>query len=694
MTLEEFAREFFQDVLAESDADGQFVEDVFFHKSCEHLMEAGELDSADRAPYLGPPGRGIRVDGYGGDPAIDDSDTLSLLILDFRPSAEVGRLVRSEMNAIFRRLANFLRHALDRRWRDALEETSPAFGLADLIDKRWSRIGRVRLFLITNRELSERVDGRSADELDGRTITYSVWDIRRLYRQATVGHGHEAIEIDLEEDFGGPLAVLPAQQAEADHETYLAIMPGMVLADIYDRWGARLLEQNVRVFLQARGKVNKGIRVTIENEPSMFFAYNNGITVTAEEVEIDDDGGRLLLRRLKNFQIVNGGQTTASIHAARRAKVDVSRTFVQMKLSVVDHERANSLVPKISEFANSQNRVNAADFFANHPFHVRVEGFSRRIYAPSPDGTFRESKWFYERARGQYADARAGLTPAQRRKFDVENPRRQLFTKTDLAKFVNVWEGRPHEVSLGAQKNFAAVARRIGQAWNKSPDDFNEAWYRETVAKAIIFKATERLVSDQPWYQGGYRANIVAHAIAKIAHDVAETDRAVDFQDIWRRQAPTPPMETALITVAEAVHDVLTDPPSGISNVTEWAKKQACWERVRQLVVAWPQPFLDNLISAEERQDAARGARREQRELNGMEIQIAVVNAGPAFWADVLAWGSKRGLLTPTEAGVLRMAANRTGRTPTERQCCKAVEILSKLQSEGYTGDLPSGRVP
>ena len=213
MTLEEFARDFLQDVLAESDADGQFLEDVFFQKTCERLMEAGELDSADRAPYLGPPGRGIRVDGYGGDPAVDDSDTLSLLVVDFQPSPEVGRLAGTEMNAIFRRLGNFLRHALDRKWRDALEETSPAFGLAELIASRWHRIGRVRLFLITNRALSERVDGRAADELDARTVTYSVWDIRRLYRQATSGHGREDIEIDLEEDFGGPLAVLPAQQA-------------------------------------------------------------------------------------------------------------------------------------------------------------------------------------------------------------------------------------------------------------------------------------------------------------------------------------------------------------------------------------------------------------------------------------------------------------------------------------------------
>jgi len=691
MTVEEFAGEFFQDVHAEADADGQFVGDVFFEKFCEHLMEAGELDSAERVAYQGQPGKGIRVDGYGGDPAEDGSDTFSLLISDFHPSAEIGRLTGSEMNTLFRRLSSFLRHALDRKWRDALEETSPAFGLADLIAGRWSGIGRVRLFLITNRELSERVDGREADELDGRTITYSVWDIGRLFRQATVGRGREEIDVDLAGSFGGPLPVLPARQPEADHESYLAIMPGEMLAAIYDRWGTRLLEQNVRVFLQHRGKVNKGIRATIENEPDMFFSYNNGITATAEEVEIDDDGGRLLLRRLKNFQIVNGGQTTASIHAAQRRKMDVSRTFVQMKLSVVDPDRANKLVPRISEFANSQNRVSAADFFANHPFHVRMEGFSRRIHAPSPDGTFRQSKWFYERARGQYADARGGLTTAQRRKFDLENPRRQLFTKTDLAKFVNVWEERPHEVSLGAQKNFAAFARRIGQQWKTAPDDFSEAWYRDAVAKAIVFKATERLVTDQPWYQGGYRANIVAYAIAKTAHDAKERGRSVDFRDIWRRQALPPSMEPALVAVAESVHDVLIAPPAGISNVTEWAKKQMCWKRVSELAVPWPRPFLDDLISAADRRDAARSARREQRQLNDVEAQIAVVNAGPAFWADALAWGRERKLLTPTEVGVLGVAADSAGRPPTERQAARVVEALGRLQAEGYAGALPSG---
>ena len=304
-------------------------------------MEAGELESADRVAYQGQPGRGIRVDGYGGDPAEDDSDTFSLLISDFYPSADVGRLIGSEMNTIFRRLSNFLRHALDRKWaRRARGDESGLRARRSAFQALERHRSRSPVPDHESRAERESRRGGKRDELDGRTITYSVWDIGRLYRQATVGHGREDIDVDLTGTFGGPLPVLPAQQPEADHESYLAIMPGKVLAAIYDRWGTRLLEQNVRVFLQHRGKVNKGIRATIENEPNMFFAYNNGITATAEKVEIDDDAGKLLLRRLKNFQIVNGGQTTASIHAAQRGKVNVSQTFVQMKLSVVDPERA------------------------------------------------------------------------------------------------------------------------------------------------------------------------------------------------------------------------------------------------------------------------------------------------------------------------------------------------------------------
>ena len=651
--LAEYHNELFQDVHGRADAQGMLVEDTFFEVFTEPLIDAGDLETADRVYYAST--RGTRVDGYGGDPISADG-VLSLITSDFSQSSQHGTLTATEMDAAFRRLSSFVERSLREEFRNALEESSPAFGLADLIAKRWGSTNRVRLFLISNRVLSNRVDGREAGELQGVPVSYSVWDLGRLHRFATSGREREDIVIDLNET-GGPLLVLPAHLEEADYEAYLAVVPGAQLARIYERWGARLLEQNVRVFLQARGKVNRGIRGTIEHDPNMFFAYNNGITATAESIETASGPEGLVLNSMRNFQIVNGGQTTASIHAAmRNQNADLNKVFVQMKLSIVDHGSAQEVVPKISEYANSQNRVSAADFFSNHPFHVRMEDFSRRLYAPSLDGQFRESKWFYERARGQYQDQRGRGTAADRRLFEGEYPRKQVFTKTDLAKFMNVWRQKPEIVSRGAQKNFADFATYIGGEWNRNPNRFNEAYYREAVAKALVFRAVERIVTHQPWYQGGYRANVVAYAIAKLSHDLEQRNRSLDFERIWVAQSISAGLGEALTTAATRVHDVIVEPPPTHRNVTEWAKQQACWNRVARLEVDWP-PSLDaELLTSEEVATNRRAAVKDQRELNGIEAQTAVVNAGAEVWRAVRQWGIDEGLVSPTDVGILDVA--------------------------------------
>ena len=387
---------------------------------------------------------------------------------------------------------------------------------------------------------------------------------------------------------------------------------------------------------------------------------------------------------MRNFQIVNGGQTTASIHAALRNKeVDLDRVFVQMKLSIVNSDRALEIVPKISEYANTQNRVSAADFFSNHPFHIRTEGFSRRLYAPSKDGTFRQSKWFYERARGQYQDARGSLTQAERRRFDLEYPKPQMFTKTDLAKFLNVWRDKPDVVSRGAQKNFADFASFIGGEWNKDSNDFNEMHYREAIAKAIVFRSVERLVTEQPWYQGGYRANVVAYAIAKLAHDVSQRGGSINFERIWRAQGVSPVLWDALVVSAEAVHDVIVSPPEGMRNVTEWAKQQACWHRVKGLHVTWPEALETELVSSAERDEVKRAAVKDQRMLNGIEAQTVVVRAGSALWSDVKVWGMTKGLLSPDDQGILDVAISMPAKVPSENQSLRTIEILQRLRDEG-----------
>lgn len=673
-----------EDVRLLSEANGTSMEEAFFARVSDTITGSGEVDELEYFHHRGTAQSGIRVDAWGGDPR--KSRQLTLLVIDHADDTEASTLTGTELNNQFKRPLRFLKAALDEDWRNRLEETSPGFELADMIAARWSAVKKIRLILLTDRKLSNRVDGREMTEFLERPVSYSVWDVTRLERIESSAMGREDIIVDLEQH-GGAIPVLPAYMPDSPYEAYLAALPGSALASIYDRWEARLLEQNVRVFLQARGTVNKGIRKTIEDDPSMFFAYNNGITATAEAVEIEERNGVPMMTGLTNLQIVNGGQTSASIHAALRAGKDLSKTFVQMKLSIVDAEKAEKIVPDISRYANSQNRIAAADFFSNHPFHVRMEEISRRLYAPAKDGNFTQSRWFYERARGQFADRRSRLTPAQRRKFDLEHPRAQLFTKTDLAKAEMTWRGRPEIVSLGAQKNFALFAHSIGKEWDKRDEAFSEEWFRNAIAKMIVFRKTERIVSDAAgsWYTGGLRANTVCYAIAKLVHDVEEGKQSIDLKKIWTIQDVPDPLVEVLDRYGEAMHMHLLSPPVGGSNPTEWAKRKACVEAAMKIDVEFCTDLSEVLIGTAERQDRVTEGRRDQRIIDGIQAQAAVAKFGSDQWASLRDWARASGMrLTPTENGILEAATQLRLRPLSEAQSLKAIGVLERAREQGY----------
>jgi hypothetical protein len=497
----------------------------------------------------------------------------------------------------------------------------------------------------------------------------------------------EELEIDFAAMIGDGLPCLPAHLTSATYKSYLVVMPATVLAELYGKYGSRLLEQNVRSFLQVRGNVNKGIRATILNDPEMFFAYNNGITATARDVETTETASGVVIVSLKDLQIVNGGQTTASLfHTSRQDKASLDTIFVQMKLSVIDEEKSEEVVPRISEYANTQNKVNAADFFSNHPFHVRMEEFSRRLWAPAQQGAQRETKWFYERARGQFSDAQSKLTPGEKKRFQAEYPKPQMFTKTDLAKFENVWDGYPVSVNQGAQKNFAYYAGRIGQAWDKKPDQFNEFYFKRAIAKAIIFRRTEKLVSAQSWYNGGYRANIVAYTIAMLAQVCSSRQQAYDFIKVWNCQDVTRSTIQAIEITAKLVHDDIMNPTGGISNISEWCKREACWQGLQRktdtLMKLLPDRFFSELISVSEVEDEVRSSAKTQRMLNGIEAQRTVVGIPAETWVHILTQGQEKGLYSPKEVGILQVASRMPEKIPTEKQSFVLLEILEKAKSE------------
>jgi len=420
----------------------------------------------------------------------------------------------------------------------------------------------------------------------------------------------------------------------------------------------------------------------------MFFAYNNGITATAQEVEVRQGDAGLEVVRMKDLQIVNGGQTTASLfHTSRKDKASLEGIFVQMKLSVIDSEQSETVVPKISEYANTQNRVNAADFFSNHPFHICMEKFSRRIWAPAQQGALRETKWFYERARGQYVDAQSKLTQGEKKKFQAENPKPQMFTKTDLAKFENVWDENPRFVNLGAQKNFAQYAKRIGAEWEKSSEAFSEFYYKRAVARAILFRKTEKLVSAQPWYNGGYRANVVAYTLAMLGLYASKQGKSIDFIRVWNKQSISVDFERALELTSKLVHDDITLPPPGISNVSEWCKKDGCWQRLQEqldrLDELLPQGFKDDLDSKEAIQNEKKQASKIQKMDDGIEAQKKVLEIPAAKWKMLLKQCHAKGLLTQKEIGIVNIATQLPNKIPTEKQSIVLTDLLERLKEEG-----------
>ncbi len=688
LAYQEYFHDFRQELLTRAEVSSEFQLSAFMGLVTDELIDTGIIEGFDFCHYRAQ--RGMRVDGYW----FSDEDTLELFVADFENRKELISLTKTDSDATFKRLVNFFTASANKSLFHGLEETSPEYGLSRQISGRKGHIRRVKFFLVTERILSERVQKIESGEVNGIPADYQIWDISRLERQNSSRGYKEALDLDFIQMYGKGISCIRAALGEDVFASYLAVIPGNMLSDLYDKYGPRLLEQNVRSFLQARGKVNRGIRATILSEPEMFFAYNNGITATAQEIEIQSTANSgLQITRIKDLQIVNGGQTTASLfHTQRTTDAALDSVFVQMKLSVIDSEDSEVIVPKISEYANTQNRVNAADFFSNHPFHIRIQEFSRRIWAPVQQGTGaqRETKWFYERARGQYADAQSKLTNAQKKEFRAKFPRHQMFTKTDLAKFENVWDEHPRWVNLGAQKNFAQYAQRIGKTWEKSDKVFNELYFKTAVSRAILFKKTEKLVSAarNDWYGGGYRANVVAYTLAFLALYCSLQKKSIDFGKIWTNQDVSKGMGSALNVTAKFVHNLITQPPEGISNVSEWCKMEDCWTQLKskfdQLEKILPAEFKSELIDECELKNDQITAAKIQRIDNGIEAQKKVLSVSAENWNAILTNFVNTTVLSPKEVSILRIATQIPQKIPSEKQSQILNDILLKVQNEGF----------
>jgi hypothetical protein len=655
-----FLNEIENDVTAEIQPAGgsaaEFRESAYTKIIADDLEASGVLESPTVCHCEhGRSSAMFKVSGYG---VPDEDSRLDLFITVYQPPphSEVPTLNASEADTAFRKLERYLGKALHDLGNE-LEPALPQRDMAERIHDLGGAIDRVHFHLFTNCRLAVRREKERKPEVHGLSATYEVWDLERIRRLRESGAGYETVSIDLRKQESGGLPCVRLGATKDGYQTSIAIFPGSLLRDLYDEHGSRLLELNVRSYLQAKGKINKGILETLRKNPADFMAYNNGITVVAERIVFgrlknDQDG----ILELDGMQIVNGGQTTASIHrAAKEFSADLSQVYVQGKIVTVDPARFNDVVPLISRFANSQNKVTEPDLQANNRFHVGFERVASREWTPG-----QTSMWFYERARGSYQTARgrAGSTEPKRKEFDRKYPSSQRFSKEDLAKFENCWRGLPYLVNRGAQKNFAqfmtSIKSELGELpeqWEPSPADF-----RRFIAKAILFRDVQRFVGADKTITT-YRINVTNYTVALLAE---KTARRIDLDSIWKQQRISEPFAyTASLWARAVFKELLKYLGTQASHVDTILKSEETWKHMLSLDLKIPPKAEKELISTvglkgifpTRRDGDTYDSQDENNAARCMELDAAQ-------WMAIVSWGSGVGELLPWQKGIATTLAS------------------------------------
>lgn len=701
MEVSEFREQFLEELRFKAEHEGTEPEVQFIEKMLENLEDIGEL--TDAMPMSiekrGRRGRLMAFDAY----AYDEADgALILIASDFTNEKDSNStLTNTRINELYAHMQNFIDESVNGQIADYFDDSDPAINVAKEFRKKigksieQSEIMRFKFYILSNSVRSQGVKNVTQEDFLERPSELVLWTIDRIY-QTFASNSSEIIELDTK-DFGcDGIPCIKADLGErSQYDAYLGIVPGKFLADIYIKYGSKLLQGNVRAFLSVRGKVNKGIRETIIKQQESFFTYNNGIALVARAVEFSPDGSKII--HFKDPQIINGGQTTASLANAvikKEIKHNMESLFVPMKLTVLNVdddmseeqiEQYNSITRKISECANSQNVVKDADFFSNHPFHVIMENLSRKVMAPPVNGKPYQTTWFYERSRGKWEQEQMKLSVAEKNKFCAMHPKNQVIKKETLAKCLNSVYMNPHQVCQSSAINFKYFADIIEEKYNNQRDTINEEFFKKCVCSVIMFESLDLLISKESWYpKGGNKAQIVPYTIAKL-FTLIPKNKDIDWRYIWMKQALYPALSDELRRIAYIAHLYLLNVADG-GLVRSISRNLSTWTGFKDTDVSLSDAFMKSLISKEETKATDQAAQRAHKFNSEIDASVEIFKLGADYWMSVYNSLAKGAYLAYGDLDFIRSIATMIQKfnLPTAAQCKRLVKIIDKAEDKGF----------
>ncbi len=688
MDYQEYKEEFLNILRADSAHSGTDTEDEFLNHTLDLLMDFNELDSPEMTGMGDKKGRGgrlMRADGY----CFDEVDhSLILIISDFQDSKEPDKLTRTRVDELYWRLYYFIDEVCNGNIGTYFDDSDDVLKISSYIRKRMNAesddpdlVLKLKFYILTNKELDTRLLSTNLfettinntrgnekkakttkkikkDDFNGKPLEISLWYPERFFEMEN-SNNTEPIIIDVAEDYGytGIPCIKGNIGDNLGYEAYIAIIPGKLLADIYIEHGSRVLEGNVRAFLGTSGSksVNSGIRRTIHNDPTKFFTYNNGIATTASDVETELINDQLYITRIVDLQIINGGQTTASLAEAilKKTNTELNDIYVPMKLTVIDDRETedengirfyDAMVQSIAKYANSQNKVTAADLFSNDPFHIQMEQMSKRYLAP-PGQIAVPTGWYYERSRKKYQQEQVKLSKDAQKRFISKFPKTQIITKEQLAMYITtVFSLRPDIVSKGKNWTMKAFGAQISEEFRKHRETFNESYFKKCICAAIIYRAVDNYLETHKdsarkptgfWYKtGGYKLNIVPYSIAKIISSLPE-GYSLDWTYIWNKQAVSPAFMHEIEIVTKMTNDYICD-SNGII-VTEYCKKNLTWETFRDKIHYRPSDdFINELIITTAVKEKERSVKSQKKDENNLQQTMIILSRGTDYWRNIV----------------------------------------------------------
>lgn len=567
----DFYREFQDEVLDYVREHAPISKNIAFKTLfLSYLTEAGEsLVSDCTLVDFKRDGENMKLDGYA---FSEYFHSLTLLVSKYQAKQLPEKVKKTEIDKLLKKVLKFYK-SCDTDSFNSMEESSDGYQAYEFIKAHKTDIETVNIILLTNDEAIQYIPN---DTRHGKiNVRFDVWDIERLYQSIFGGDALEhQLVVKLKKKYGVSLPLIKVRGDNEIYDCYIGVISGKLLARIYEAEGQDLIQKNVRSFLQATGKVNKGIKASLASEPQMFMAYNNGISTIADSIEFDEEqnsGDVVDITEIAGWQIVNGGQTTASIYNAYKSKLPLDQVNVQIKLSVIKKkEQAEDIIHNISRYANSQNKINMSDFNANDAYHVKIERLSRVTPIPAEKGKSTDY-WFYERARGQYlVELNRQPTAAAKREFKSRCPKSRCISKTVAAKCVMAYKGYPYIVSKGLETNFVYFSDMVSKGEFPEP---SEQSYIDMISKVILFNSCDEIIKNLKF--GGFKAQQNYYIMALLGKYYSNL---INSQEIWTKQIINSKTAKVIENLAYIVWEHFQKPIVPGVNIGQWCKKEDCWE--------------------------------------------------------------------------------------------------------------------